>query len=203
MTPATRPTAAGFVATAVAFGPARMGFGLFLPAFREEFALSTSTAGLIASGGFLAFLLALPASAWLGSHQGQRMPVIAGAFAAAAGFAAVAAAGAPGLPDEAASAVIFLGYGICGVLDLATGRIEARTGGRDSSKKPRSRHRRECPLSAHIDHEKSRSRRWRTEARRLESCSASASPSPSCAHQMRLDMNHAAVKRRPSTGRVR
>lgn len=97
MTSTTRLTAAGFVATAVAFGPARMGFGLFLPAFREEFALSTSTAGLIASGGFLAFLLALPASAWLGARQGQRVPVITGAFAATAGFAAVAAAGAPGL----------------------------------------------------------------------------------------------------------
>jgi hypothetical protein len=58
MTPATRLTAAGFVATAVAFGPARMGFGLFLPGFREEFALSTSAAGMIASGGFLAFLAA-------------------------------------------------------------------------------------------------------------------------------------------------
>jgi MFS family permease len=40
----------------------------------------------------------------------------------------VAAGGLSGLPDDAASAVIFLGYGICGVLGLATGRIEARTG---------------------------------------------------------------------------
>lgn len=97
MTPTVRLAAAGFAATALAFGPARMGFGLFLPAFREEFALSTSTAGLIASGGFLAFLLALPASAWLGWRHGQRVPVIAGALAATAGFVAVAAAGAPGL----------------------------------------------------------------------------------------------------------
>jgi predicted MFS family arabinose efflux permease len=97
MTPAIRLTAAGFAATAVAFGPARMGFGLFLPAFREEFALSTSTAGLIASGGFLAFLLALLASAWLGRRHGERVPVVAGALAASAGFVAVAAAGAPAL----------------------------------------------------------------------------------------------------------
>jgi len=40
----------------------------------------------------------------------------------------VAAGGLPGLPDEAGSAVIFLGYGVFGVLGLATGRIEARTG---------------------------------------------------------------------------
>ncbi|RDD63202.1 MFS transporter [Ferruginivarius sediminum] len=97
MTPAIRLTAAGFVATAVAFGPARMGFGLFLPAFREEFALSTSTAGMIASGGFLAFLLALLASAWLCRRHGERVSVITGALAAAAGFAAVAAAGTSGL----------------------------------------------------------------------------------------------------------
>ncbi|WP_157933046.1 MFS transporter [Roseovarius salinarum] len=86
---------AGFVATAVAFGPARMGFGLFLPAFREEFTLSTSTAGLIASGGFLAFLLALLASAWLGPRYGARLPVTTGAILASAGFVAVASAGAP------------------------------------------------------------------------------------------------------------
>ncbi len=97
MTPAIRLTAAGFVATAVAFGPARMGFGLFLPAFREEFALSTSTAGMIASGGFLAFLLALLASAWIGRRYGERVSVMSGALAATAGFAAVAAAGTSGL----------------------------------------------------------------------------------------------------------
>jgi predicted MFS family arabinose efflux permease len=97
MTPAARLTAAGFVATAVAFGPARMGFGLFLPAFREDFALSTSTAGLIASGGFLAFLLALLASAWIARRHGERVAVVAGALAAATGFAAVAVAGTPAL----------------------------------------------------------------------------------------------------------
>jgi len=92
MSSAARLTFAGFVATAVAFGPARMGFGLFLPGFREDFALSTSTAGLIASGGFLAFLVTLLASAWLGPKYGARMPVVAGAVLATAGFAAVAAA---------------------------------------------------------------------------------------------------------------
>lgn len=95
MTPATRLMAAGFIATGVAFGPARMGFGLFLPAFRAEFALTTSTAGAIASGGFLAFLLALLASAWIGRRFGERVSVTVGALAAAVGFTAVAAAGTP------------------------------------------------------------------------------------------------------------
>lgn len=85
--------AAGFMATAVAFGPARMGFGQFLPIFRVEFGLSTSLAGTIASLGFLGFLIALPVSAHLAAKLGQRVPVLAGAVAAAAGFMLVAAAG--------------------------------------------------------------------------------------------------------------
>jgi predicted MFS family arabinose efflux permease len=48
---------------------------------------------LIASGGFLAFLLALVASAWLGRRHGERVPVMFGAVAASVGFVAVAAAG--------------------------------------------------------------------------------------------------------------
>jgi predicted MFS family arabinose efflux permease len=90
--PTLRLAAAGFVATAIAFGPARMGFGLFLPAFREDFALSTTLAGLVASGGFLAFLLALPLTAWLATRIGQRAPVVAGALSATAGFTLVAVA---------------------------------------------------------------------------------------------------------------
>lgn len=97
MTPAIRLTAAGFLATAVAFGPARMGFGLFLPAFREEFGLSTAAAGIIASSGFLAFLVALLTSPWIGRRYGERVSVVAGALAATAGFAVVAGAGTPGV----------------------------------------------------------------------------------------------------------
>jgi len=97
MTPAIRLTAAGFAATAVAFGPARMGFGLFLPGFRDAFALSTSTAGLIASGGFLAFLSSLLASAWIGRRFGERLSVVSGALAATVGFAAVAGAPTAGV----------------------------------------------------------------------------------------------------------
>jgi len=92
MTPTVALASAGFVATAVAFGPARMGFGLFLPAFRHEFGLSTALAGFIASGGFLAFFIALLLAAWLSARVGQRLPVIAGALSATAGFIAVAAA---------------------------------------------------------------------------------------------------------------
>ena len=40
----------------------------------------------------------------------------------------VGAGGLPGLRDEVASVVIFLGYAVFGVLGLATGRVEARIG---------------------------------------------------------------------------
>ncbi len=93
MTPTNHLSLAGFAATAIAFGPARMGFGLFLPDFRESFALSSTLAGLIASAGFLAFLFALPMAALLVSRFSPRAPVVAGALLAAAGFATVAAAG--------------------------------------------------------------------------------------------------------------
>ncbi len=95
MTRAMRLTAAGFVATAVTFGPGRMGFGLFLPAFREDFALTTATAGLIASGGFLAFLVGLLASAGMARHYSARASVVTGAICALVGFVIVAAAFTP------------------------------------------------------------------------------------------------------------
>lgn len=92
MTPTNRLAMAGFAATAIAFGPARMGFGLFLPEFRETFVLSTPLAGLIASAGFLAFLVALPFAALLVPRFGPRVPVVIGALSATAGFATVSAA---------------------------------------------------------------------------------------------------------------
>ncbi|MCM5703996.1 hypothetical protein [Larsenimonas salina] len=49
----------GALATAISFGPARMGFGLFLPQFREEFTISTQQASFIASAGFAGFFMAL------------------------------------------------------------------------------------------------------------------------------------------------
>ena len=72
-----------------------MGFGLFLPAFRDDFALSTSLAGLIASGGFGSFLAALPIAAWLDHQLSARTPIVIGALCAAVGFLLVAAAQGP------------------------------------------------------------------------------------------------------------
>ena len=99
----TRIASAGSAATAIAFGPARIGFGLFLPQFRESFSISTSTAGLISSLGFAAFLLALGCSYKLIARTGPRVPIVCGMIAATFGLAAVAAA-----PN-----VVVLSIGIC------------------------------------------------------------------------------------------
>lgn len=92
MTSTLRIISAGFIATAISFGPARMGFGLFLPTFRESFALSTTQSGLIASLAFFTFLVALPAAAWLDERVGQRGPIMMGTILATAGFLSVSMA---------------------------------------------------------------------------------------------------------------
>lgn len=88
----TRIASAGSAATAVAFGPARVGFGLFLPQFREAFSISTGTAGLISSLGFAAFFVGLACSYKLIARAGPRVPIVVGMIAATLGLAAVAAA---------------------------------------------------------------------------------------------------------------
>lgn len=88
---------AGFIGTAIAFGPARMGFGLFLPTISEEFALSASAAGVIASCGFAAFLAALLLAAWTDIRIGPRFAVMVGTLLATTGFTMVATANHVGM----------------------------------------------------------------------------------------------------------
>lgn len=88
---ATLP-AAGFAATLISFGPARMGFGLFVPEFREEFSMSTATVGIVSGIGFAGFLAGLlVAQALLGRH-GPAAPVLLGLLAATLGMGLVGAA---------------------------------------------------------------------------------------------------------------
>ncbi|MCT4682191.1 MAG: MFS transporter [Roseicyclus sp.] len=84
--------AAGFVATMVSFGPARIGVGLFVPRFREEFSMSTATVGVVSSIGFAGFLAGLlVAQALLGRH-GPAAPVLLGLTAATLGMGLVGSA---------------------------------------------------------------------------------------------------------------
>lgn len=83
---------AGFAATAVSYGPARMGFGLFVPEFRSAFSMSSSTIGLVSSLGFLGFFIALLIAEVLVIRRGPGAPVIAGLIAALTGMTLVALA---------------------------------------------------------------------------------------------------------------
>jgi len=95
---------AGFAATAITYGPARMGFGLFLSEFRADFALSTGMAGLISSMGFLGMLGGLVAAYAILANWGPRPPVLIGLGLATTGMALVAAA--PTLPWLVAGIVL-------------------------------------------------------------------------------------------------
>ena len=81
---------AGFAATAVAYGPARTGYGLFAPDFREEFGLSIGAVGVIGSGLQAGFLFALLATALLVARLGPRLLVAAGGTSATVGMLLVA-----------------------------------------------------------------------------------------------------------------
>jgi predicted MFS family arabinose efflux permease len=83
---------AGFAATAVAYGPARTGYGLFVPDFREEFGISTGVAGIIGSGLQGGFLLALVATVLLVGRLGPRLLIAAGGVSSIVGMLLVALA---------------------------------------------------------------------------------------------------------------
>ncbi|SDY64309.1 MFS transporter [Citreimonas salinaria] len=85
-------SAAGFAATAISFGPARMSFGLFVPEFRSAFSMSTSQVGLVASLGFAGFFVALLIAQFLLNRKGPEAPVLSGLLAATIGLGIVALA---------------------------------------------------------------------------------------------------------------
>jgi predicted MFS family arabinose efflux permease len=89
-------SAAGFLATAVTFGPGRMGFGLFVPEFRSAFSMSSSTVGFVASLGFFGFFLGLLIAQANLTRRGPGSPVVTGLAAATTGMGVVALA--PNLP---------------------------------------------------------------------------------------------------------
>lgn len=92
---ATRVGVAGAMLMAVTFGMARYAYGLTLPDIRAGFAIPELVLGLIASGTFLGFLLALILSTPLATRWGPRAPTTLGGGCAAAGCALVAVAPTP------------------------------------------------------------------------------------------------------------
>lgn len=83
-------TAAGVGLIAVTYGLARFAYGLFVPAFREEFGLTSAMAGAIASGSYLAYIAGILASTAATVRFGGRAPAIAAGLAATFGTAIVA-----------------------------------------------------------------------------------------------------------------
>jgi len=99
---------AGFFATAVTFGPARNGYGLFLPEIRGEFGLSTQVLGFVASGLYAGYLGALLAVGLLAARTGPRLPVLVGLLSAGVGMALVAFSPNPAI---LAAGVVLAGTG--------------------------------------------------------------------------------------------
>ncbi|SHI87412.1 MFS transporter [Wenxinia saemankumensis] len=97
-------SAAGFMATAVGFGPARMGFGLFVPEFRSAFSMSAPLVGIVSSIGFAGYFVGLLMAQFLLDRRGPAAPVLTGLIAATAGLGIVAVA--PGVPVLAAGVFI-------------------------------------------------------------------------------------------------
>ncbi|MDF3420260.1 MFS transporter [Sulfitobacter sp. KE29] len=85
-------SAAGFAATAISFGPARMGFGLFVPEFKSVFSMSQSMVGLVSSIGFAGFFVGLLIAQFLLNRRGPEFPVLSGLIAATIGLGIVALA---------------------------------------------------------------------------------------------------------------
>lgn len=89
-------SAAGFAATAISFGPARMGFGLFVPEFKSVFSMSQSMVGLVSSFGFAGFFVGLLIAQFFVNRWGPEFPVLSGLIAATVGMGIVALA--PNVP---------------------------------------------------------------------------------------------------------
>jgi predicted MFS family arabinose efflux permease len=83
----------GTAMIAVTFGLARYGYGLLLPDMKADIGIGPSTAGLISSLGYLAYLVANAAVVPLASRLGERVAVAFAAASAALGMAVIAVAG--------------------------------------------------------------------------------------------------------------
>lgn len=87
-----RLTVAGFAATAIGFGPARMGFGLFVPEFKAAFSMSDTSVGIVSSISFAGFFAGLLIAEWGLERRGPAFPVLTGLAASTLGLAITALA---------------------------------------------------------------------------------------------------------------
>ncbi len=84
--------AAGTALIGACYGFARFSYGLFAPSFRSEFQLGPTLVGVIASGSYVGYCVAIVASFVLTARLGARPVAVASGVVATLGTATVAAA---------------------------------------------------------------------------------------------------------------
>jgi predicted MFS family arabinose efflux permease len=83
---------AGLSLIAVSYGLGRFAYGLFLPVFREEFALDAAAAGVVAAGSYVAYASAVVAAMLVEPRVGARAVAVLAGAAATLGTALIAVA---------------------------------------------------------------------------------------------------------------
>ncbi len=84
--------AAGTALIGACYGFARFSYGLFAPSFRDEFGLGPALVGVIGSGGYVGYCVAIVVSLLLTARLGARPVAVASGVVATLGTATVAAA---------------------------------------------------------------------------------------------------------------
>ena len=82
--------AVGLSLIGVCYGFARFAYGLFLPAFTEQFGLGSAAAGAIASSSYLAYCVAVVAATVATARWGARAVAMAAGITAAVGTGLIA-----------------------------------------------------------------------------------------------------------------
>lgn len=90
--PTVRVGLAGLLALAATYGLGRQAYGLFVPAFRGEFALGLDGIGYLAGAAQVGYLIATVATGVIEARFGPRLPVVAGCVLLAVGAVLVATA---------------------------------------------------------------------------------------------------------------
>lgn len=91
----SRVGAAGLLALVATYGIGRQAYGLFVPAFREEFGLSLDVLGFYASAAQAGYLVTTVVTGVLTARYGPRVPVVSGCLLLAVGAAVTASAPGP------------------------------------------------------------------------------------------------------------
>ncbi|WP_280539926.1 MFS transporter [Chromohalobacter sp. 11-W] len=86
---------AGTMLIGTTYGLARFAYGLFLPSMRDDVGLNPTLAGVIGSGAYVGYCLAIVLSALLVERFGPRRIAVAAALIAAVGMAGVAVSTQP------------------------------------------------------------------------------------------------------------